>query len=208
MSVNEINSADRVSVSHITDDAITAGADAIADLLSLLGVDPDEEIEGGDAPPVGRQLAELVLQAGALVSPEQTTDHATSSVSPVSDDMVERVEQAWPRIFLCDTDWRGKLRALIEAALAGCTVVVLLEPDEPHGDELIWTVPECVDEDVEVIIEAHVDLGGPVVFCPFGEITPAHTRAVALAMLAAADRVDRLAAEPSGGSQVGDQHDG
>lgn len=50
--------------SGITDETISRGAAAISDLLTMLGVDPDERIEHNDAPSTARQLAELVLQAG------------------------------------------------------------------------------------------------------------------------------------------------
>lgn len=51
-------------MTDITDEMIAKGADAIADLLTMLGVDPDERIEHNDAPPVARQVAELALQGG------------------------------------------------------------------------------------------------------------------------------------------------
>lgn len=51
-------------MNDITDEMIRKGAAAIADLLTMLGVDPGERIEHNDAPSVAVQLAELVLQAG------------------------------------------------------------------------------------------------------------------------------------------------
>lgn len=116
----------RASVSHITDD-MNARVERVADeIYESWRVTANRDAYVVDAiRAAAREGASIgcAVSTGALVSPEQTTDHAGQSVSPVTDGMVDRVEQAWPRIFLDgDTDWRGKLRALAEAALAGRTV--------------------------------------------------------------------------------------
>ena len=77
---------------------------------------------------------------GAQVAREQTTVHAEPIVT---DDMVERVAQAWPKVWLDgDSDWRGKLRGLLSAGLAGYTPVAPAQPSGTDVDgELYWHTP-------------------------------------------------------------------
>lgn len=51
-------------MTDITDEMVAKGAAEIRDLLTMLGVDPDELTEHNDAPTVAAQVAESVLQAG------------------------------------------------------------------------------------------------------------------------------------------------
>lgn len=51
-------------MTDITDEMVTKGAAAISDLLTMLGINPDERTEHNDAPSVAVQLAELVLAGG------------------------------------------------------------------------------------------------------------------------------------------------
>lgn len=131
---------------HITADMIAKGADGIRDLLTILGVDPDELIEHNDAPTVAAQLAESVLQAG----------------------------------------------------LAGCTVVELPEPkawrNRLTGDMHIWPIGgwAATAEPGKVSISQSPDgLGGGLGF------TPDTAREFGRAFLAAAALAEHLAGSVS-----------
>jgi len=77
----------------MTEDLTAKGAEAISDLLTMLGVDPDERQDHG-GPTTAETLAAAVLRAGgvsagyagepgAQVAREQTTVHADTSVLEV-----------------------------------------------------------------------------------------------------------------------------
>lgn len=66
---------------------------------------------------------------------------ADDVVRDIPEEMVERVERAWPSVWFDHTDWRTKIRALLAAALAGRQVV-----DAPRFDKVTAkdvTFPGC-----------------------------------------------------------------
>lgn len=132
-----------------------------------------------------------------------------ASVTPITDDMVEAALQAvialgcGDRDDRCDpgcscrdiddkdrADFQLFVRTALSAALAGCTPVVLPEPDgvDENGDTW-WEYPGG---------KAWSRANGR-----FDERTAARFRGMAAAMLAA---VEHNELKHSGGSQVGDQH--
>jgi len=153
---------------------------------------------------------------GAQVAREQTTVHADPIVSGITDDMVEAaarsafanmrngVYEGWEFEDLevhVQESWRAAARAALSAALAGCAVVQLPEPDGTYGDgqDIAWDVSDGNP------VTAYVGTYGPTVDAPDGTpFTPEAAEENALALLAAAREARRLAA----GSQVGDQHGG
>lgn len=100
----------------------------------------------------------------------------------IPEEMVERVERAWPSVWFDHTDWRTKIRALLSAALAGRTVLELPEPDEndDEDDPPMWHV-----DGIDGAVEAHPDTAE----VDFAYWTWPHgtARAFAAALLAAAD---------------------
>lgn len=164
---------------------------------------------GGATQEEGMAVGCAAATAGAPVSPVQATDHAGDRVSPVTDDMVERAARAlyeasaanrfrnppaWdsPEVEKTCEKQREHARIALSAALAGCTVARLPEPDGHDEDGPFWM-------DSRAAVFGVFEYGKPWVRTDKHDMDPDAAEVDALALLAAAREARRLA----GGEQHG-----
>jgi hypothetical protein len=134
------------------------------------------------------------------------------TVADITDEMVQRAVATWYGTTPDDVDPEDAkacadgMREVLAAALEGCAVVDLPDPEADTGTIALWR-PGQHDW---LVIEAWADSRAIPLVRVSGSTKVAHVvRERALAMLAAADRAEQMAAEKTAsasGSGMGDQH--
>lgn len=186
--------AERTPDTHITEDGRQPEVMAGYLVVPVEGCTCDG---GGEFPhraECGYEPAVPLAEVEAAIARARRADGLP--VSGVTDDMVEVAAHAdakWDGLDWSEVSehWqqktRDRARSVLSAALAGCTPVVLPEPDA-NGDYSSGYSAVWID-------------GGNRVASAFGSLRPENAESYGLALIAAAREARRL----SGGSQVGDQ---